>query len=69
MMAPAGTSFRLKLREREQQGLSSVLRFKVPQTDGMVSFDDMVYGHIEKHDTLTLKTLSSCAPTASRSTF
>jgi glutamyl-tRNA synthetase len=25
-----------------------VLRFKVPQTDGMVSFDDMVYGHIEK---------------------
>jgi len=37
-----------EVREREQQGLSSVLRFKVPQTDGMVSFDDMVYGHIEK---------------------
>ncbi len=35
-------------RKREEQGLPFVVRFKVPQTGGMVAFDDAVYGHIEK---------------------
>ena len=37
-----------EIREREQKGLPWVLRFRVPQTDGMITFDDMVYGTIEK---------------------
>ncbi len=34
--------------QREQQGLPSVVRFKIPQQSGCVAFDDKVYGHIEK---------------------
>jgi glutamyl-tRNA synthetase len=37
-----------EIQRRELQELPFVLRFKVPKTDGAVSFDDKVYGHIEK---------------------
>jgi len=46
-----GTCRRLsaaEVREREQRGLPSVVRFKTPQSPGSVAFDDIVYGHIEK---------------------
>ena len=37
-----------EMKKREDQGVPFVLRFKVPTGDGAVSFDDKVYGHIEK---------------------
>lgn len=37
-----------EIKEREDQGLASVVRFKIPKTDGAVVFDDAVYGRIEK---------------------
>ena len=33
---------------KEQQGIPSVIRFKVPERDGAVSFTDQVYGLIER---------------------
>jgi glutamyl-tRNA synthetase len=37
-----------EIKKREEQGVPYVVRFKVPQTDGAVAFDDAVYGRIEK---------------------
>jgi glutamyl-tRNA synthetase len=37
-----------EIKKREEQGMPFVLRFKVPSGDGAVSFDDKVYGLIEK---------------------
>lgn len=37
-----------QVRDREQQELPSVIRFKVPQTSGKVGFDDQVYGRVER---------------------
>jgi glutamyl-tRNA synthetase len=48
----AGTCRDLAPREAEkrlQQGKPFVVRFKIPQKDGAVAFDDRVYGHIEKN--------------------
>lgn len=36
------------IQKRESQGLPYVVRFKVPEGDGSVIFDDKVYGAIEK---------------------
>ncbi len=37
-----------ELKKREEQGMPYVVRFKTPQTDGSVVFEDAVYGTIEK---------------------
>lgn len=37
-----------QIKEKEKQGLSYVLRFKVKRGDGKVGFDDQVYGRIER---------------------
>ena len=37
-----------ELKKREEQGMPYVVRFKTPQTDGAVVFEDSVYGTIEK---------------------
>ena len=37
-----------ELKKREEQGRPYVVRFKTPQTDGAVVFEDAVYGTIEK---------------------
>jgi glutamyl-tRNA synthetase len=36
------------IKQREDRGMPYVVRFKTPQTDGAVVFDDAVYGRIEK---------------------
>ncbi len=38
-----------EIKQREEQGLPYVVRFKTPKDDGCVAFDDRVYGHIEKN--------------------
>ena len=37
-----------QIKEKETQGIPYVVRFKTPDTDGCVSFEDTVYGKIEK---------------------
>jgi len=37
-----------QIREKEARGLPCVVRFKTPDTDGSVTFEDTVYGRIEK---------------------
>jgi glutamyl-tRNA synthetase len=37
-----------QVRDRERQGLPSVIRFKVPQTSDKVGFNDQVYGRVER---------------------
>lgn len=37
-----------EVRNKEQAGIPYVVRFKVPEEDGSVIFDDLVYGRIEK---------------------
>lgn len=37
-----------QIKEKEAQGIPYVVRFKTPDTDGCVSFEDTVYGKIEK---------------------
>ncbi|MCX8044015.1 MAG: glutamate--tRNA ligase [Desulfobacterota bacterium] len=37
-----------EIKEREKQEIPYVVRFKVPESDGSVVFDDLVYGRIEK---------------------
>ncbi len=37
-----------ELAAKVQSGLEYVIRFKTPEDDGTVAFDDEVYGHIEK---------------------
>ena len=36
------------IQQREAQGIPYVIRFKVPEDDGSVVFEDLVYGRIEK---------------------
>ena len=37
-----------EVEKKKAQGIPFVIRFKVPHIEGCVSFDDVVYGHIEK---------------------
>jgi glutamyl-tRNA synthetase len=37
-----------EIQEREQQGLPSVIRFKVPEREGKLGYDDRVLGRIER---------------------
>lgn len=37
-----------EIKQREARNVPFVVRFKVPTGDGVVAFDDKVYGHIEK---------------------
>ncbi|HOC39449.1 MAG TPA: glutamate--tRNA ligase family protein, partial [Thermodesulfobacteriota bacterium] len=37
-----------EIRLRQEQGMPSVVRFKVPSSDGSVVFEDKVYGAMEK---------------------
>ena len=37
-----------QVEEKLAQGLPSVIRFKVPRTEGKVGFDDKVYGRVER---------------------
>jgi glutamyl-tRNA synthetase len=37
-----------EIENRERRGLSHVIRFKVPETEGVLSFTDKVYGRIDK---------------------
>ncbi len=37
-----------QILEKENQGIASVIRFKVPDKEGKVAFDDTVYGTIER---------------------
>lgn len=37
-----------EVRKKEQAGIPYVVRFKVPEEEGSVIFDDLVYGRIEK---------------------
>ena len=37
-----------QVREKEEQGIPSVIRFKVPERQGTLFYDDEVLGHIER---------------------